>query len=275
MATKRGGTSKLWYYYDGNGVCGAEYNGIAYFFQKNMQGDVTRIFDRNGNLVAQYVYDAWGNHKVLDMSGAENTVETFIGNVNPIRYRGFYYDEESGLYYLQSRYYDPEVGRFINADEIDYIEPDTLMGCNLYAYCGNNPVMYVDPYGYAPWWSWAISGLQLLGGIILCFVPGAQGVGVSLIIGGSLGLVSNAVSPVIGQFIGGASSVANGWGAFSTGLSLLGLGVPGVIGGIGLMAVGGVTMLFGANEMVAAVTGTNYIQQWTGISDAAYAWTYF
>ena len=132
LATKRGGTSKLWYYYDGNGVCGAEYNGIAYFFQKNMQGDATRIFDRNGSLVAQYVYDAWGNHKVLDMSGAENTVETFIGNVNPIRYRGYYYDEESGLYYLQSRYYDPEVGRFINADEVDYIEPETLMGCNLY-----------------------------------------------------------------------------------------------------------------------------------------------
>ena len=67
--------------------------------------------------------------------------------MNPIRYRGYYYDEETGLYYLQSRYYDPEVGRFINADDVDYIEPETLMGCNLYAYCGNNPVMYVDPTG--------------------------------------------------------------------------------------------------------------------------------
>ena len=95
------------------------------------------------------------------MSGAENTVETFIGNVNPIRYRGYYYDEESGLYYLQSRYYDPEVGRFINADEIDYIEPDTLMGCNLYAYCGNNPVSRIDAYGTS--WNSFVNWLKRAG----------------------------------------------------------------------------------------------------------------
>ena len=140
---------RLWYYYDGSGVCGIEYNGSVYYFQKNLQGDVARIYDGNGSLVAQYVYDAWGNHKVLNANGTEMTDESFIGKVNPIRYRGYYYDEETGLYYLQSRYYDPEVGRFINADDIDYIEPETLMGCNLYAYCGNNPVMYVDPSGHA------------------------------------------------------------------------------------------------------------------------------
>ncbi len=125
------------------------------------------------------------------------------------------------------------------------------------------------------WWSWLISGLQVLGGIALCFVPGAQGIGVSLIVGGGLGLISNAVSPAIGQAIGGASSIANGWGAFSTGLSILGLGIPGLIGGIDLMLVGGATMAFGANEIVAAATGTNYIQQWIGMSDTAYGWTYF
>ncbi len=119
-----------------------------------------------------------------------------------------------------------------------------------------------------------ISGLQVLGGIALFFVPGVQWMGVSLIVGGAMGLISNAVSPAIGQAIGGASSIANGWGAFSTGMSILGLGIPGLIGGIVLMLVGGVTMAFGANEMVAAATGTNYIQQWTGMSDAAYGWTY-
>lgn len=135
--------------------------------------------------------------------------------------------------------------------------------------------MLVLQDGNAPWWSWFISGLQVLGGIALCFVPGSQGIGVSLIVGGGLGLISNAVSPAIGQAIGGASSIVNGWGAFSTGMSILGLGVPGLIGGIALMLVGGATMVFGANEIVAAATGTNYIQQWTGMSDTAYGWTYF
>ena len=132
---------RLWYYYDGNGICGIEYNGTVYYFQKNLQGDVTRIYDGNGNLAAQYVYDAWGNHKVLNANGTEITDESFIGNVNPIRYRGYYYDEETGLYYLQSRYYDPEVGRFINADDVAYIRPDVLNGSNLNIYCGNNPIM--------------------------------------------------------------------------------------------------------------------------------------
>lgn len=135
--------------------------------------------------------------------------------------------------------------------------------------------MYVDPTGHAPWWNWLISGLQVLGGIALCFVPGAQGIGISLIVGGGLGLISNAVSPRIGQAIGGASSITNGWGAFSTGMSILGLGIPGLIGGSVLMIVGATAMAFGVNEVVAAATDTNYIQQWTGMSDTAYGWTYF
>ena len=69
--------------------------------------------------------DAWGNHKVLDDAGTENTSDDFIGNINPIRYRGYYYDRETNLYYLISRYYDPEIGRFINNDSIGYIDPES------------------------------------------------------------------------------------------------------------------------------------------------------
>ncbi len=185
----------------------------------------------------------------------------------------FYKDVETSLYYLNSRYYNPEIGRFINADGLIGQTGD-ILGHNMYAYTKNNPVMMVDPSGYAPWWSWAISSAKVVGGIALCFVPGAQGIGASLIIGGSLGLIANAVSPSIGQAIGGASSIANGWGAFSTGMSITGLGLPGLIGGIGLMLVGGATMAFGANEIANAVTGTNYIQRWTGKSDSEYGWTY-
>ena len=219
-------------------------------------------------LVGQYAYDTWGNCAILqDTNG--------IATLNPFRYRGYYYDTETELYYLKSRYYDPETGRFISPDDISYLDPETIGGLNLYAYCLNNPIMYVDPTGHAPWWSWFISGLQVLAGIVLCFVPGTQGIGVGLIVGEVLGLISNAVSPAIGQAIGVASSIANGWGAFSTGLSILGLGVPGLIGGIALMLVGGATTAFGANEIVAAATGTNYIQQWARMSDTAYGWTYF
>ena len=261
-------SSWLYYLYGVDGIAGFRYNNTTYLFRKNVQGDVTHIYTENGTLVGKYAYDAWGNCAILqDTNG--------IATLNPFRYRGYYYDTETDLYYLKSRYYDPETGRFISPDDISYLDPETIGGLNLYAYCLNNPVMYVDPTGHAPWWSWFISGLQVLAGIVLCFVPGTQGIGVGLIVGGGLGLISNAVSPAIGQAIGGASSIANGWGAFSTGMSILGLGVPGLIGGIALMLVGGATMAFGANEIVAAATGTNYIQQWARMSDTAYGWTYF
>ena len=70
-----------------------------------------------------------------------------VGNANPFRYRSYYFDEETGLYYLNSRYYDPETGRFVNADDISFLDPETINGLNLYAYCGDNPVMLTDPTG--------------------------------------------------------------------------------------------------------------------------------
>ena len=111
----------------------------AYFYRKNFFGDVTAIYNESGECVAQYAYNAWGEHKIL-----ENT--NGIATLNPIRYRGYYYDTHTGLYYLQSRYYNPEWGRFISAD--CYISTGQgLLGNNMYIYCNNNPVMYVDPEG--------------------------------------------------------------------------------------------------------------------------------
>ena len=162
------GTHENWYYYDATGIVGIEHDGVRYYFQKNIQGDVARIFNANGYLVARYVYDAWGNHTVYDSNGNINTDENFIGNINPFRYRGYYYDIETGLYYLNTRYYDPFACRFINADDISYIEPETINGLNLYSYCGNNPVMGVDPNGTAWWnpftWNWneILTGMGLV-----------------------------------------------------------------------------------------------------------------
>ncbi len=259
------------YLYDVNSVIGfiENYDSTVttYYLNRNLQGDVTKIYDASGNLQCSYTYDAYGSCTV---SGSN----TSLGNRNAIRYRGYYFDNESELFCLGARYYSPEWRRFISPDDTSYIDPESVNGLNLYCYCNNDPINYADPSGHAPWWSWALSGLQLLGGIGLCFVPGLQGLGISMAIGGAAGLVMNVLEPQIAQFIGGADSVLNGYGAFSAGTSLLGFGGWITVAGVGLMAIGGATMLFGVNEIVDAVTGTNYIQQWAGMSDAAYAWSY-
>ena len=118
-----------------------EYNGTKYTYVKNLQGDVIRIINANGVTVVEYNYDAWGN--ILSTTGS---MASTLGAINPFRYRGYYYDTESGWYYLNSRYYDPLVGRFLNADGVIGANGG-IMGYNMFAYCDNNPVMYVDPNG--------------------------------------------------------------------------------------------------------------------------------
>jgi RHS repeat-associated protein len=117
------------------------YNGTQYYYVRNLQGDVVKILNTSGGVVASYTYDAWGK-----VSNSGN----IVGLYNPIRYRGYYYDTDTGFYYLQSRYYDPTIKRFINAD--GYISTGQgFLGFNMYAYCGNNPVMGYDPYGTFDW----------------------------------------------------------------------------------------------------------------------------
>jgi len=118
--------------------------GNASFYITNLQGDVVAILNSSGQVVVRYTYDAWGN--LLSTTGS---LASTIGVLNPIRYRGYVYDPETGLYYLQSRYYDPEIGRFINADAFTSTGQG-LTGNNMFAYCGNNPVNYVDSYGLTP-----------------------------------------------------------------------------------------------------------------------------
>ena len=118
-------------------------------------------------VLATYEYDAWGNCKVMDAYGRINTSSSFIGNINPFRYRGYYYDTETGFYYLQTRYYDPSICRFINADNYELVAYLSLgIGeLNMYAYCGNNPIMYTDLTGEI-----AISAGVYFGGVALLFL---------------------------------------------------------------------------------------------------------
>ena len=125
-------------------VCGIIYNNTPYFFIKNLQGDVIAITDDNGETVAKYSYDAWGVCTVeQDLNG--------IANINPYRYRSYYYDSEIGMYYLQSRYYNPNVGRFVNGDDI--LDNRGVLGLNLFAYCWNRPAISIDPNGH---WVFAV-----------------------------------------------------------------------------------------------------------------------
>ena len=121
-----------------------------YYYFRNGQGDIIGLFDGNGTIVVRYSYDSWGNLlKITDGSGNDKTNDTaFVGYKTPLRYRGYYYDSETKLYCLQSRYYNPEWGRFLNADAIVI---NTLNGTNIFAYCDNNPVMLADLNGNCPY----------------------------------------------------------------------------------------------------------------------------
>ncbi len=121
---------------------GFDYNGTKYYYIFNVQGDVIGILNQAGNQIVSYTYDAWG--KVLSVDGSEAST---IGQLNPIRYRGYYYDTETGFYYLQSRYYDPAVRRFLNSD-ILVGNVGSVGQNNLFNYCSNNPVNFADPTGY-------------------------------------------------------------------------------------------------------------------------------
>jgi len=150
-----GGNSVIVPMYDANeSVIGITYSSVAgtdtYYFLKNLQGDIVAITNDAGNVVARYRYDAWGKVlKVTDANGSDIDNTYDIAHVNPYRYRGYYYDTDTGLYYLQSRYYDPAVGRFINADESTtmLLFQDEVSGFNLFLYCKNSPVTFVDDLG--------------------------------------------------------------------------------------------------------------------------------
>ena len=213
-------SDELEFIYDTQGLAGVvDKRGFAaktYFYRKDAQGNIVALLDENGAVVVKYVYNAWGEHKVLNPDGTENTSASFIGNLNPFRYRGYYYDKALKLYYLVTRYYDPVVGRFISQDSFEYADPDTINGLNLYAYCNNNPVMNIDPTGT---WSWrgfwnVLAAVAIVAAVTALTVvtAGAATVAIAGALGASALTIAGATATVITTaatlgLIGGISEI--------------------------------------------------------------------
>ena len=138
------GNNKLHFFYDNESrPAMVDFNGTFYGYIHNLQGDIVGILDSSGNLVVEYAYDAWGKPVVVRTL---TTAYEKLAELNPFRYRGYVYDGETGLYYLRSRYYNPDISRFIKEDDFNYPAGGVLES-SLYGYCLNNPIRLVDPTG--------------------------------------------------------------------------------------------------------------------------------
>ena len=204
VTRQTGGGKTIDFVYDENNQpLAMKYNNTLYYYVLNAQGDVVRIVDGSRSTVASYTYDPWG--KIISSSGT-------LADINPLRYRGYYYDSETGFYYLQSRYYDPEIGRFINADSYASTDATGLLSTNMFAYCENDPVNRSDPSG------------ELFGTISGLIVGGLTGALSAYINGDDIlaGTITGAVN-------GGICGLIVDSGVFTGGISLLLCGVTGVL----------------------------------------------
>ena len=189
--TANGATETHNFFYDNTGKPYAmQVNGTTYYYVTNLQGDVMGLVDTSGNSVASYTYDPYG--KVLTATGT-------LAEKNPLRYRGYYYDSESGLYYLLSRYYDPAVRRFVNADSYASTGQG-IVGYNMFSYCSNGPIIRSDPGG-----NFGILGIIAVGAV----VGGLLGVFSAATTGGDIlesaieGCLTGAVGSVFSIVLGG------------------------------------------------------------------------
>ena len=244
----------IWFYYNPSGApASMSYHGTHYYFLKNLQGDVIGLVNMQGDVVARYTYDAWGNLLyIFDGSGNMVTDPNHIANQNPIRYRGYYYDTESGLYYLNSRYYDPVTCRFINADSVISGTGESVQGYNLFAYCMNNPVNMSDPDGNWPSWATKLVAAVAVVAVVAVVaavtvatagagtaiaavaVGAAKGAAIGFAVGATTGIAGGAISHRIstGSWKGVGKAALNGManGALSGAIS--GAITGGITGGL-------------------------------------------
>ena len=199
------GEDQFFYYYDSYGhfsairhICAADNTDYIFYANTNAQGDVIGLYNGPGTQIVSYEYDAWGN--VISMVDLTNFG---LGTLNPIRYRGYYYDQETNWYYVASRYYDPENGRWINADNQIAGVGGEVLGYNMFAYCFNNPVNMSDPTG-----NWPSRSNLLKGAAWLAVGITAVCVGVSVL---TCGVAAPAMVAVAAVTVGaGVLTAVNG-----------------------------------------------------------------
>lgn len=197
-------TDTLRYLYDTNNeVIGFSICDDTYLYIKDMFKNVIAITNQAGEEMCQYHYDAYGNFIITaSITGGE-----MLGNLNPIRYRSYYYDKETGLYYLKTRYYDPETCRFISMDDMSCLDPNKVNGLNLYCYCLNNPIMLSDNTGHFATWA-----IGLIAGAIIGHIIGGIYGGLTAASEGKKGWeVIGAIG--IGSFVGGIMGAGAGFGS--------------------------------------------------------------
>ena len=170
-----------------------------YYYILNLQGDVIHLVNTSGVAVASYSYDPFGD--ILSSSGTNN-----LHNINPLRYRGYYYDDETGWYYLQSRYYDPALGRFINADSYSSTGQGFL-GYNMFAYCGNNPVIRDDSSGEG-WFDSLVKAVAVVAVVVTAAV--LVTVATAATGGAALAAATVAFGAASGGLVGGFANEAKG-----------------------------------------------------------------
>lgn len=215
------GTNTLTFTYDPDGIAlGVNLNGTDYYYLYNAQGDVIALYDSTGAIVTEYVYDSWG--KLLSTTGSAAST---IGTLNPLRYRGYFYDTDLGFYLLETRYYDPETGRFINADGV--VDCRGIETANIFSYCANDPVNNKDEDGK---------------GVVGALISGAINAGLSALTAKSKGqdrktiakkaAIGFAVGFVTGFISGGLSSINKAYklGVLAKTLIVAGKSITGGIG---------------------------------------------
>ena len=252
----------------------------TYYYVLNLQGDVVKLIHYIPGFeyesVAAYEYDAWGN--IVSSSGR-------LAEINPLRYRGYYYDNETGFYYLQSRYYDPANRRFINADTYSSTDPGDAIGCNMFAYCGNNPVMRNDYSGDA-WWHWVVATVAVVGlavaSVVTCGGAAAAAMTATALISGTCTTVPAAATIITGAALGAgvayagsvvsaASSVKSTEEFAEYGKSALISTVAGAVVGAVAGAINAATSCFVAGTPVLTEEGDRPIEDVT-VGDYVWAW---
>ena len=185
----------------------------TFWYEKNLQGDVVAVYSHDGVKLVSYAYDAWGNTTIT------THVSGTAASYNPFRYRGYYYDRDIGLYCLGTRWYSTQFRRFLSPDDVSYLGANgDLNSYNLYAYCSNNPVMYVDPTGHS-----IVLFTIVIGTLVGAFIGGGIDVCKQLIIDGTEFENINWGSVINSTLVGGALGFSNAMGVCFLGPALAGL----------------------------------------------------